>query len=54
MIEFEQASYEVREDIGDGNFALRVCLLIANLSSERSVRVTTMSGTAQSKLMQPP
>ena len=49
MIEFEQASYEVREDIGAANFALQVCLLIANLSSERSVRVTTMSGTALGK-----
>lgn len=47
VIEFEQSSYEVLEDIGLHNFALRVCINIFNLTSERIVRLSTISGTAQ-------
>lgn len=47
MIEFEQSSYEIFEDIGLDNFAVRVCLDTSNLISERTVRISTSPGTAQ-------
>ena len=49
MIEFEQSVYEVREDIGAENLALRVCLRITNLRSERTIRLSTLSATALGK-----
>ena len=47
VVEFEQPVYEVLEDIGLENLALRVCFNIYNLSSERSVRLRTVQGTAK-------
>ncbi len=47
VIEFEQPSYEILEDVGLNNFALRVCINIFNLTTERSVKLSTLSGTAR-------
>lgn len=47
IIMFEQAQYEVAEDIGLDHFALRVCLNIYNLRTQRNVTLSTQSGTAQ-------
>ena len=46
-IQFAQSSYEILEDIGSDDSALRVCLIVSQLASERSVRILTVSGTAQ-------
>ena len=47
VIKFERDSYTVFEDIGKKGFALRVCIIISNFSSPRTVRITTVSGVAQ-------
>ena len=47
VIQFEEPSYEVIEDVGLNNLALRVCFNISNLNSERTVRLMTVSGSAQ-------
>ena len=39
--------YEVLEDIGEENLALRVCISVLELPSERSVTLKTVSGTAR-------
>ena len=41
VIEFEQNIYEVAEDIGLDNFALRVCLRAVNVASERNITLHT-------------
>lgn len=46
MVEFEQNPYEIAEDIGLDNFALRVCFNTLNLQSPRNVTVSTQPGTA--------
>ena len=46
-INFEQSSYEVLEDVALDNFALLVCIRISDLIKGRTVRLTTVSGTAQ-------
>ena len=51
MIEFEQDLYEEFEDIGLDDFALRVCMRISNVTSERTIRVSTASGTAIGKFI---
>ena len=47
VINFERDSYEVVEDIGLKGFALQVCITVADLTSERTVTITTVPGTAQ-------
>ena len=47
VFSFEQSSYEVREDVGRDNLAARVCFNVFGLNEERTVRLTTVSGTAQ-------
>lgn len=49
MVSFEQSSYEVLEDVGLDNLALRVCISILQTGpvEERTVRLKTVSGTAQ-------
>lgn len=44
VIGFDQASYEIAEDIGLDNFALRVCVLAEE--EDRSVTISTSAGTA--------
>lgn len=50
VIVFEQSSYEVMEDIGLSNFALRVCINFFNVSSERIITVSTQSGSAEGRI----
>ena len=47
MIIFELSLYEIREDVKTNNLALSVCLEILELSSERTIRISTVSGSAQ-------
>ena len=47
FVTFEQPVYEVLEDIGVDNLALRVCINISNLTVERPLRFMTMSRTAK-------
>ena len=46
VIEFDKPLYEVYEDIGKTDLAVRVCINIFNLISERTIRIMTVSGTA--------
>ena len=50
MIEFDKTLYEVYEDIGKTDLAVRVCINIFNLTSERTIRIMTASGTAVGRL----
>ena len=52
MIEFEQNTYEVVEDIGLDNFALRVCFNVINLQSPRNITLSTQTETADGKFDQ--
>lgn len=47
---FERETYEVSEDIGDDNFALRVCINTFALETDTIITLTTVSGTAQGNL----
>ena len=47
VVVFEQAQYEVAEDIGLNHFALRVCLNVSNLRTQRNVTLSSQSVTAQ-------
>ena len=46
VIQFEESSYEVPEDVGADSLALRVCVNTSQLATDRVVRVLTISGTA--------
>lgn len=51
---FEQPSYVIFEEVRLDNFALRVCINIApTLTSERTVRISTTSGTATGNIFSP-
>lgn len=51
---FEESSYEVKENIGINQYALRVCINIFNLTFDRSVLISTISGTATGNTSYPP
>ena len=50
MIEFEQPSFDVLEDIGLDNLALRVCINIFNLMEDRTITFFTTPGTAEGSM----
>ncbi len=43
VIVFEEIIYEVTEDIGLDNFALRVCLTASNVRAQTNVTLSTLS-----------
>lgn len=47
VIVFEQFTYEVHEEVGQDDHALRVCIDIMELSAERTVTLVTSPATAQ-------
>ena len=49
-IEFQQSIYQVIEDIGLDNLALRICFNVSNLNSARNVSLSTSSRTAEGKI----
>ena len=49
VFSFVQSSYEVLENVGLDNVPLIVCINIFDLNKERTVKITTVSGTAQGK-----
>ena len=51
-LEFEQPQYEVTEDIGSENFALRVCLRASDLQFPRNISLYTSDVTTQGKSRQ--
>ena len=42
-IQFEQESYQIMEDVGLNNFALRVCVDDETISNETSISIATRS-----------
>ena len=47
IINFERPSYQISEDIGLNDRALRVCISIQDLVAEQAVVISTSSGTAE-------
>ena len=50
LLEFEQSSYEVLEDVGLEDLAVRVCLIIRRIPYDISVTLVTAPGTAQGRV----